>query len=155
MSSHEIIPLDRGHLNEILDIEVLSFGSPWTEVAFLGEFVQPHSFTYGVVSLTDHKVMAYIVFWLLEDEVHILNLAVHPAFRREGLANSLLTYLVDVSQKAMCRLVFLEVRPSNLAALRLYESFGFVKVGIRPNYYTDTSEDAHLYTLFLEDSHDY
>ncbi len=155
MTNHEIIAIDASRLEEILAIETLSFGSPWSSAAFEGEFSQPHSFTYGVVSTTDHKLLGYIVFWLVEDEVHILNLAVHPAFRREGLANALLTHLVDLSQKAMCRMVFLEVRPSNRPALGLYESFGFVRVGIRPNYYTDTKEDALLYTLFMEDDNEY
>ena len=150
--NHELVVLNIQDLDEMLAIEELSFGSPWPRVSFLGEFSVPHSFSYGVRSETDNKLLGYIVFWLLEDEIHILNLAVHPAVRRGGIATVLLKYLVDVAQKAACRLIFLEVRPSNVAALSLYESFGFTKVGMRPNYYTDTKEDALLYTLFLEET---
>ena len=152
MLNHEIFPLGDADLEQILAIEELSFGTPWKAISFIGEFMVPHSFSYGIRSTTDSKLLGYIVFWLLEDEVHILNLAVHPALRRDGLATTLLKYLVDVAQKAACRTIFLEVRPSNIAALGLYTSFGFTKVGMRPNYYTDTKEDALLYTLFLEDT---
>ncbi len=148
----EIRPLWESHLEELLAIEALCFSSPWSEQAFLGEFQQPHSFTFGVFSKTDGKLLGYIVFWLLDNEIHILNLGVHPAIRREGLASKLLLFLIDTAQRAGCRLLFLEVRPSNQPALELYRSFGFRQVGVRPNYYLDTKEDALLYTLFLEET---
>jgi [ribosomal protein S18]-alanine N-acetyltransferase len=151
MDKLDIFPINSSHLDEILEIEKLSFSSPWPKVSFDGEFSLPHSFSYGIRSTTDMKMRGYLFFWLLEEEIHILNLATHPALRRAGMAFQLISHLIDIASKAACKLIFLEVRPSNSAAIGLYESFGFVQVGIRPNYYSDTHEDALLYTLFIDE----
>ena len=79
--------------------------------------------------------------------MHILNLAVHPGHRRRSIARRLLAEALAQARTLGAELAWLEVRPSNLAALALYESFGFRQVGRRPRYYDDTHEDALLLTL--------
>ena len=79
--------------------------------------------------------------------MHLLNLAVHPARRRRGISRALLTASLEKARGQGAEVVWLEVRPSNQAALTLYQSFGFKEVGIRQNYYTDNGEDALIYVF--------
>jgi ribosomal-protein-alanine N-acetyltransferase len=81
------------------------------------------------------------------EEMHIINLAVHPEHRRKGIARRLLTEGLAQARALGAELAWLEVRPSNAPARVLYESFGFKEVGRRPRYYDDTNEDALLLTL--------
>ena len=93
------------------------------------------------------QTWGYLIFWVVLDEMHILNLAVHPDHRRRSIAQRLLAEGLAQARTLGAELAWLEVRPSNLAALALYESFGFKEVGRRPRYYDDTQEDALLLTL--------
>jgi ribosomal-protein-alanine N-acetyltransferase len=93
------------------------------------------------------ETWAYIVYWVVADEMHLLNLAVHPARRRQGIARALLTEALARVRTQGVVVVWLEVRPSNAAALALYQAFGFEEVGVRPGYYSDCGEDALVYAL--------
>jgi ribosomal-protein-alanine N-acetyltransferase len=84
----------------------------------------------------------YLCLWEIGREIHITNLAVDPARRRRGLARVLLGHVLDDARRRAVELVFLEVRPTNVEAVRLYESFGFRVIGRRKGYYFDTGEDA-------------
>ncbi|MBN2724898.1 MAG: ribosomal protein S18-alanine N-acetyltransferase [Deltaproteobacteria bacterium] len=148
----EIVELDLHNISEILDIERMSFTTPWSRDAFISELSIPHSFSVGIKSRKYNSILAFAVFWLIDDEVHILNIAVNPQFRKKGLARYLLSSIITQAKSVLCKFVFLEVRPSNKSALALYESMNFVFVGKRPGYYSDTGEDALLYTLYLEDN---
>ena len=119
-------------------IEKASFPFPWSRWSFLAELGQQHSHTLiaGPSTPQPWQTWGFLIFWVVLDEMHILNLAVHPDHRRRSIARQLLA-----------ELAWLEVRPSNRAALALYESFGFKEVGRRPRYYDDTQEDALLLTL--------
>ncbi len=97
------------------------------------------------------ELWGYIVFWLVADEMHLLNLAVHPEKRRRGVAGFLLREALRRSQALGAKAAWLEVRPSNTPALALYASFGFKEVGRRPGYYQDTREDAMLLVLEWEE----
>src|SRR5206468_1301590 len=96
------------------------------------------------------KVVAFGNYWLVADEVHLLNLATHAEERRVGHASRLLAHIVEFGRAHRCRLVTLEVRRSNAAALRLYRRFGFRAVGVRPNYYSEDQEDAVVMLLDLD-----
>ena len=97
------------------------------------------------------QVWAYIIYWVVADEMHILNLAVHPQYRRRGLARRLLSLAMTQARELGAQVAWLEVRPSNDPALSLYHSFGFQEVGRRPRYYEDTQEDALLLTYYWEE----
>jgi ribosomal-protein-alanine N-acetyltransferase len=130
-------------------IETASFPSPWSRWSFLAELGQRNSHTLiaGPPSPQPWQTWGYLVFWVVLDEMHILNLAVHPGHRRRSIARRLMAEGLAQARTLGAELAWLEVRPSNLAALALYESFGFKEVGRRPRYYADTQEDALLLTL--------
>jgi ribosomal-protein-alanine N-acetyltransferase len=86
--------------------------------------------------------LGFLLAWSVADELHLLELATHPTHRRRGFARTLLTALLGYAREQQKRLVLLEVRRSNLAAIALYESFGFETAGVRRGYYSDTAEDA-------------
>jgi ribosomal-protein-alanine N-acetyltransferase len=93
------------------------------------------------------ETWGFVIFWVVADEMHLLNLAVHPAHRRRGISRALLTAAMEQARSRGAAVVWLEVRPSNQAALTLYRSFGFEEVGVRRNYYTDNGEDALIYAF--------
>ena len=84
----------------------------------------------------------FLLAWSVVDELHLLELASHPEQRRKGFARALLVALLEHAQSQHTRLILLEVRRSNVAAIALYESFGFETTGVRRGYYADTGEDA-------------
>ena len=97
----------------------------------------------------ERRVVAFANYWLVADEVHVLNLATHPQARRAGHASRLLAHMIEFGAARACRYVTLEVRRSNAAALRLYRRFAFRAVGVRPNYYAEDQEDAIVMLLDL------
>uniref|UniRef100_A0A7C5ALA3 [Ribosomal protein bS18]-alanine N-acetyltransferase n=1 Tax=Desulfobacca acetoxidans TaxID=60893 RepID=A0A7C5ALA3_9BACT len=139
-------------VRSLCEIERLSFSTPWTMWCFLGELANPRStiLVAGPLPPEPWEVWGYLVFWLVADEMHILNLAVHPERRRRGVARSLLAAGLAQAQAHHATMAWLEVRPSNTAALALYQSFGFKEVGRRPGYYSDNGEDALIYALYWE-----
>jgi ribosomal-protein-alanine N-acetyltransferase len=86
--------------------------------------------------------LGFLLAWSVADELHLLELASHPEHRRRGFARDLLSALLAYAREEHKRLVLLEVRQSNRAAVALYESFGFGTTGVRRGYYSDTGEDA-------------
>ncbi len=136
-------------VSAIWAIESLSFPTPCSRWSFLGELGHRNSFMLiaGPSSPQPWKTWAYLIFWVVLDEMHILNLAVHPIQRRKGIARRLLSEGLAQARTLGAEVAWLEVRPSNAAARALYESFEFKEVGRRPRYYDDTQEDALLLTL--------
>ncbi len=139
-------------VRSLCEIEKLSFPSPWSLWCFLAEYANSKStiLVAGPRRPLPWEVWGYIIFWVVAGEMHILNLAVHPARRRRGIARALLNAALERGRSQGVTVVWLEVRPSNNAALALYQSFGFQEVGLRPRYYTDNNEDALIYALFWE-----
>lgn len=104
-----------------------------------------------LVALNGGEVTGYAVFSCAVGEAHLLNLCVHPDRRREGIAAKLLSQLFNSAVRLGCRDVFLEVRPSNISAIRLYQCFGFRSIGTRPDYYRALNgrEDALVLSASL------
>jgi len=128
-------------LDDVLVIERASFSMPWSRGAFLYELEQNRVARCWVMR-ESARLLGYLCLWEVADELHITNIAVHPASRRQGVGRSLLGTVLEEARGRGLRLVVLEVRPSNLEARALYESFGFRVVGRRRGYYYDTGEDA-------------
>ena len=129
---------------EILTIERESFPTPWTEGMFAKELNSSHSLCICVRMNSGNKsiIAAYIIFWLIADEAHLHNLAVKKEYRRQGLAFMLLEAMKEIARQNEVVAQTLEVRESNIEAIKLYRKCGFVVKGVRPLYYTDTNEDA-------------
>lgn len=137
---------------DLLEVERLSQGAPWTARVFEKEFDLDCSHTWVVEWHEDAapcRLAAYLVFWIVHDEVHVLNVVTHPQARRRGLAYALLTKLIEMAEREHAALLSLEVRVGNTGAQALYRGLGFVEVGRRPNYYADNHEDADVLVLLL------
>jgi len=136
----EITPLQFADLDRIEEIERECYGMPWSRAMFAGELIKSSSICLGAFRL--ERAIGYLIVSLYADDWHIMNLAVDPAWRRRGVAVLLLESFLTHSEGGRERGYTLEVRPSNEAAIRLYEKFGFVARGIRRGYYVDDHEDA-------------
>ena len=143
--------MEKGDIEEVLGIEQRCFISPWTRDSFEQELdlERSKSFVAKKTAGGQKRIIGYIFFWLVVDEIHILNIATHPDFRKQGIATSLVDACLEFSNDACAKAVTLEVRKSNLSALSLYKKFGFECKGVRPGYYSDTQEDAIVMWLKL------
>ncbi|HZY60793.1 MAG TPA: ribosomal protein S18-alanine N-acetyltransferase [Candidatus Binataceae bacterium] len=142
-------------LPRVLDIERLSFAQPWSLNSFRRELSL--SFSRLLVAVTDDAdegggvIAGYLCRWLVAGESHILNVAVHPDFRRRGVGAALIGEAVAEARSRDAQLMLLEVRRSNLEARRLYRKFGFEERRLRRNYY-GPGEDALVMELVPADS---
>jgi [ribosomal protein S18]-alanine N-acetyltransferase len=140
-------------LPRILEIERLAFPQPWSLDSFKRELMLP--FSRIVVAAEAHAETralpgGFLCRWLVADECHILNVAVHPGLRRSGIAMALMAAAIDEAKAKKIRIVTLEVRRSNLAARSLYRKLNFEERHLRTNYY-GPGEDAIVMELHLGD----
>ncbi|HIC91400.1 MAG TPA: ribosomal-protein-alanine N-acetyltransferase [Syntrophaceae bacterium] len=144
LSQIEILPMSMVNLPEVMDIERLCFPSPWSKSSFEEVLTREYSHAYVIKGMHQgkYRVIGYICFWMFLDEMHILNLAIHPKFQRQGLGYNLLQYSLNLAEKRGIHWATLEVRKSNYVAISLYKKVGFKPVRIRHNYYLDNREDA-------------
>ncbi len=136
-----VAPMTLDDLDEVMAIERASFQTPWSRGAFRYELTQ-NRVARCTVGRTSRQLVGYLCLWEIGHEIHITNLAVHPSFRRRGIARALLGAMLEEARRTGVELAFLEVRPTNAEALGLYESLGFRVIGRRKGYYFDTGEDA-------------
>jgi ribosomal-protein-alanine N-acetyltransferase len=129
-------------LEDVLEIEGLSFATPWSRNSFLYELLENERAIYLVARNQFNKVIGYIGMWVVFDEGHITNLAAHPSYRRQGVGKALMEHLIAVARDNDVKNLTLEVRRSNLSAQELYQKIGFVHMGVRRKYYLDNKEDA-------------
>jgi [ribosomal protein S18]-alanine N-acetyltransferase len=136
---------------DVVAIEQASNPEPWNRESFLEELLRPHShLLVARVSLGSGETVAgYLCFWLVADEIQILNIAVHQAHRRHGIGRALLVHCLIFGSRKKTRKAVLEVRSDNSAAQRLYRSLGFRAVGQRPGYYEGLGEHAVLMELTM------
>ena len=145
MNGWQIATINKTDLEPILAIEQLSFKWPWGRISFEGELSCQNACNYVVKSAdadTELQIVAYAFLRRVADELHILKIAVIPAQRGHGLATWFLNQCFTRSTRQGANFVFLEVRPSNIPAIELYQKLGFEEIGRRPNYYTNSMEDA-------------
>lgn len=141
MNEYSILSAGIEHIDGIVAIESLSFKTPWTRDAFVYEFTRNKCAKY-IVILSGGMVAAYGGMWLMIDEAHITNIAVHPEFRGAGLGNLLMEKMIELSKSEGAASMTLEVRRNNIPAISLYKKYGFIEAAIRKGYYQDTKEDA-------------
>ena len=147
--SFRLIPMQEGDLDEVLALEQRSFNEPWSRKMFLGE-LHGNAFATNLVLRTGGAgfgegvgagaLLGYIMFWVVFEELHLMNLAVLPEVRRRGLGTALVRHALMAAHGA--RMVLLEVRASNTAALAMYRKLGFVQKSVRKGYYNHPREDA-------------
>ncbi len=125
----------------------MSYPRPWSELQFLQELQA----TYARIDLLwlENQLAGYLCYWLVAGELHVLNVATAPAFRRQGVARRLLEHVFVQAKATKTELAFLEVRRGNLGVIALYRDFGFHDDCIRRGYYSD-GEDALLMSCALD-----
>ena len=153
-STATIRAMDAEDLPTVLAIESESHPAPWAEKIFVEELGREWA-RLSVVEVTSDgddpsEVVAFCNYWLVADELHLLNICCASAHRRQGYAQSLLQHMIAVARERECRLITLEVRTSNAPAIKMYEGHDFKASGVRPGYYADNQEDALVMLLHLE-----
>ncbi len=129
-------------IDDVMAIETVAFGSPWSRQFFLEELQATHA--RSVLCQKEGKPIGYVIYWEVSGEMDIHNVAVHPRNRRQGVARAMLGHIIEKAAQRGFRRVTLEVRKSNDAAQTLYRSLGFETCGLRKGYYSDNGEDAWL-----------
>lgn len=135
------------HLEQICDLEKKIFPNPWPLEAFLSELYAPYSHSFVV--LDGKRIAAYAVTWFLGEEFHLSNIAVDDKYRKRGIATWMLDNFLQMCRKAGIKIAHLEVRRSNLGAIKLYRKFGFHVTGVRKNYYETEHEDALMMSRLI------
>ncbi len=134
----------------VIALEKAAFRNPWSPELLRREL----DHDWSTILLVEEPqpaggrlLLGLAIFWIVQDEVHVLNVAVAPEHRRRGVGRVLMDEVLARGQYRHCVLATLEVRQSNEAAIGLYKSLGFRSVGVRPNYYVDEKEDALVMVL--------
>ena len=137
-------PMLADDLDAVLAIEHKSFSMPWTDAMFLSEMRQGPNSQLLVARLEKRPttIVGYVGYRAVLDEMHVMIVAVAPAWRRRGIAQRMLSEAMEQARQADCARAILEVRASNVGAQQLYYRLGFAPVGVRPKYYQRPSEDA-------------
>jgi ribosomal-protein-alanine N-acetyltransferase len=129
-------------LDAVVALEAASFSNPWTRAMLERELEPPTAARVYVLRLPGVRVAAFCSCWVVGGELHVNTIAVDAGLRRQGLGNALMRHVLrEVEDEGVTRAT-LEVRPSNVPALRLYERLGFAVAAVRPRYYTHPEEDA-------------
>lgn len=144
-----VVPAEEAHLEALARLERLCFSTPWSEQALREGIREPSSVFF--TALLGKTPAGYLGMQAPADEGYITNVAVFPAYRRQGAARSLLRRAARYAEAKGLRFISLEVRPSNRAAIRLYESEGYRPVGERRNFYSAPTENALIMTKFLSE----
>ncbi|WP_346940218.1 ribosomal protein S18-alanine N-acetyltransferase [uncultured Clostridium sp.] len=126
----------------VKEISDLSFSSPWSLLSMEKELINKNA-VYIVVKLGS-KVVAFGGMWIIFDEGHITNIAVHPDYRRNNFGDVVVENLITIAKDMNMASLTLEVRSSNIAATNLYKKHHFSVEGIRKNYYQNPKEDGYI-----------
>lgn len=139
--------LNEALLPRMMQIEKSSFSMPWSEEDVREGFRRGARLRFGGIWDADGLLQGWGCVWIGMEEAHLMTLAIHPDARRKGFGRALLDFLITASADTGCRYMELECRANNTAAQYLYKNRGFIRVGKKPGYYTDTGEDAYIYVL--------
>ncbi len=150
-----IQPMTPADLNEVMPIEEVSYTIPWKRPMFEAELHgNPFARLFtarnsepSASAASGGALLGYVCFWMVFDELHLMNLSVHPEWRRMGIGEGLARWTLSRAKENGARLATLEVRVSNEAAKRLYEKLGFKVTAVRHGYYRDPPEDALVMSL--------
>lgn len=128
------------HVSQVAGLEKICFSDPWSEKSVASELTNPLSL--WLVALEGERVAGYVGSQSVMGESDMMNVAVHPDFRRQGVGELLVKELIAALAQKENTCLTLEVRASNSPAISLYEKLGFAQVGLRKNYYRNPKEDA-------------
>lgn len=145
MDNIEFERMNQSHISDVAEIERQCFSKPWSENAIAAELENDSAYFY--VAKLCGEVIGYIGMHCAADECYVANVGVLKKYRRMGVGSALIKYAADTARQMKMSFISLEVRPSNTEAVRIYERFGFEKVGLRKNFYSEPKEDGLIMTL--------
>ncbi len=148
--SVKIVPMTADHLEELEKLERICFSRPWSRKMLAEELENQCAAFLVAEDSVSGRVLGYAGLMVVADEGYITNVAVFPEYRRQGIAAQILQVFVQFAEANQLAFLTLEVRPSNAAAIALYQNFGFEEVGRRKNYYDLPKEDALILTKYFE-----
>ena len=148
MKQVKIVPMAAEHLDRLEQLERMCFSRPWSKKMLAAELDNQCAAFLVAVEPETEKAVGYAGLLVVADEGYITNVAVDPSCRRQGVAAQLLQVFDNFAKGNHLAFLTLEVRPSNAAAIALYEGFGFREVGRRRNYYDLPKEDALILTKY-------
>jgi len=140
-----IISTQISQLDEIIAIENISFEKPWTRDQIKDD-IQANIDSENWVFIEDDKVVGYIFGWIIQNEFHLHNIAVHPDYLRKKIGRKLIQHIISRVADQKVNVILLEVSVNNFSARKCYQSLGFIQTGIRKDYYSK-GDDAILYNL--------
>jgi ribosomal-protein-alanine N-acetyltransferase len=129
-----------GDIQAVVKVEQAAFSLPWSQEAFCAEM--KNEMAYYLVMEQDNQIIGYAGMWMVFDEAHVTNVAILPQYHGQGLGTKLMSGLIEYAKLQGAHSMTLEVRTKNAIAQKLYMKLDFVLAGLRPNYYTETQEDA-------------
>lgn len=147
-SNYQFRPMQMADLDTVMAIEPTIYSHPWTR----GNFSDSLNSGYSAwILAANQQIIGYALLMMVLDEAHLLNLSIAKAQQKQGLGRYLLEYMLQIAKNHKATNMFLEVRPSNISAIALYENMGFCEMAVRRNYYPahNGSEDAILMGLAL------
>ena len=148
--SVKIVPMTADHLEELEKLERICFSRPWSRKMLAEELENQCAAFLVAEDSVSGRVLGYAGLMGVADEGYITNVAVFPEYRRQGIAAQILQVFLQFAAANHLAFLTLEVRPSNAAAIALYQGFGFEEVGRRKNYYDLPKEDALILTKYFE-----
>ena len=128
-------------VDSVASLEAKVFTLPWSRALILKDIKENKSARFFTAK-EDGVLAGYAGFWLLQDEMNIVNVAVHPEQRKKGVGKALLKHILAEGVREGAKIATLDVREGNVAARKLYESAGFIMIAVRKKYYTDNQENA-------------
>lgn len=144
MITAKIVKASSKDIRKIIDIEELSYKDPWPREVFIMDYLFNSSALYYIAK-TENKIVGFIGIWLEPTRLHIINVAVHPEYRNEGVGTQLLLFAINYAKERKFKEVSLEVRKSNENAIRLYKKLGFEVVEDLKAYYQDGEDGYRLF----------
>ncbi len=147
-ANYQFRPMTADDIDAIMRIEPHIYSHPWTRGNFVDSLISGYA---SWVLLDQAKIIGYSLMMMVLDEAHLLNLSIAQAYQKRGLGRLLLEHMIAVAKRHGAANMFLEVRPSNISAIALYENIGFNEMAVRRGYYPahNGREDAVLMGLAL------
>jgi ribosomal-protein-alanine N-acetyltransferase len=142
--------MTRKDMPAVLDIELQSFHFAWTEPEFIACLTQRNCI--GMVAEHGGRIVGFMIYELLKSELHVLNFAVHPEYRRQGVGSQMVDKLINKLSQQRRRVLSLEVRETNLAAQMFFRSRGILAVDVLRNHYEESPEDAYRFEYLLREA---
>ncbi|MBO6273334.1 ribosomal protein S18-alanine N-acetyltransferase [bacterium] len=142
MNEIYVNPMQSSDVPDVAQIEAMAYGNHhWSRDSFYSE-INNKVAKYYTARYSDGKIVGYIGTWHIIDEAHITTIAVHPEFLRQHVGEALIVKMLEDCYNEFIKYITLEVRVSNIPAIKLYEKYGFKSLGTRKGYYQDNNEDA-------------